>query len=431
MKFTNASGFAAGPTKNQLRPHQTRARSQTCARSPFQTSPRAARAALALLLLCACLAPAPAQGPQEPRPAGGGANLDAPTRRQVIEALLRELNSFYVFPEKAREMEKAVGERAARGEYDRITDAPEFARILTEHLQAVSRDKHLVVHFSAEPLPEGMGTRGGIARRAPDGGAAPAPSGAEVDPVRISRGAGEGATLRGLARDEKAGIERVERLEGNVGLIEFSVFERLMLVADKMTEAMNKVADTDALIIDLRENKGGGSGTIRLLLSYFFDKPVHVNDYYDRVEDHTQSIYTLAEVPGKRYGDKPVYILTSGRTFSAAEGLSFGLQDLKRATVIGERTAGGAHPTRPRRLTDHFAVAVPSSRYISAVTGTDWEGTGVKPDVEVPAEQALRAAHLAALKRIAAANPSRAPQLRPVIERLEGAGVRPGGGGKN
>ena len=325
--------------------------------------------------------------------------IDAATRTQVIEGALRSLREAYVYPEVATRMEQAIRERMAKKEYDEVTSAKALAQTLTEHLQAVSRDKHLRVRYSHEPLPEGT-----MADR----------------PVVVRGGTG-GANIRGLSDDPNAGLEKVERLEGNVGLLEFSRFERLPLAADKVSEAMNKLADTDALIIDLRRNGGGASGTIRLLMSYFFDKPVHINDYYNRVEDRTDSIHSLADVPGKRYGDKPIYILTSRRTFSAAESISYSLKNLKRATIIGETTGGGAHPITPRRLHEHFAVAVPASRYISPITKTNWEGVGVEPDVKVPAAHALKVAHLAVLKKLAAgkSDTKAAAQLKSLVEALQ------------
>ncbi|HEX8130757.1 MAG TPA: S41 family peptidase [Pyrinomonadaceae bacterium] len=350
--------------------------------------------------------------------------IDAAMRTQVIEGALKALREGYVYPEVATRMEQAIRERLAKKEYEGITSAKQLAQTLTEHLQAVSRDKHLRVRFSHEALPEGMGTgRPVVIRRAPgDGTTTPPAAGAGGDgSPRIIRGGRGGGDMRGLSSNPNAGIEKVERLEGNIGLLEISVFERLPLATDKVSEAMNKLADTDALIIDLRANGGGASGTIRYLMSYFFDKPVHINDYYNRMEDRTDSIYTLAEVPGKRYSDKPIYILTSGRTFSAAESISYSLKNLKRATIVGETTGGGAHPIVPRRLNDHFAVAVPASRYISPITKTNWEGTGVEPDLKVPAAHALKVAQLAALKRLAANKPDdkAAAQLKSLIEALQ------------
>jgi hypothetical protein len=325
--------------------------------------------------------------------------IDAATRAQVIESALQSLREGYVFPEVATRMEQAIRERAAKKEYEGITSAKTLARTLTEHLQAVSRDKHLRVNYSHEPIPEGTMTgRPVVVRRAPDG-----------------------SNVRGLSDEPNAGIEKVERLEGNIGLLEFSRFERLPLAADKVSEAMNKLADTDALIIDVRANGGGASETIRLLMSYFFDKPVHINDYYNRLEDRTDRIHSLAEVPGKRYGDKPVYILTSRRTFSAAESISYSLKNLKRATIVGETTGGGAHPITPRRLNEHFVVTVPTSRYISPITKTNWEGVGVEPDVKVPAAHALKVAQLAALKKISArqTDAKASAQLKGLIETLQ------------
>ena len=343
--------------------------------------------------------------------------IDAAMRTQVIEGALQTLREGYVYPEVATRMEQAIRERVAKKEYEGITSAKQLARTLTEHLQAVSHDKHLRVGYSHEALPEGMGTGRPVVIRRGEGDGTTPPAG--NDPVAIRRATG-GGNIR-LGDNPNAGIEKVERLEGNIGLLEFSRFERLPFAADKVSEAMNKLADTDALIIDLRGNGGGASGTIRYLMSYFFDKPVHINDYYDRVEDRTDSIHTLAEVPGKRYGDKPVYILTSRRTFSAAESISYSLKNLKRATIVGETTGGGAHPITPRRLNGHFSVAVPSSRYISPITKTNWEGTGVEPDIKVPAPHALKIAQLAALKKISAqkTGAKASAELKGLIEALQ------------
>jgi C-terminal processing protease CtpA/Prc len=105
-------------------------------------------------------------------------------------------------------------------------------------------------------------------------------------------------------------------------------------------------------------------------------------------------------VPGRRYTGKEVYVLTSKRTFSGAEEFTYNLKNLKRATIVGETTGGGAHPGGTRRVTDHFAVWVPSGRAINPITKTNWEGTGVTPDIAVPADQALATAHVAALKHL-------------------------------
>jgi len=141
---------------------------------------------------------------------------------------------------------------------------------------------------------------------------------------------------------------------------------------------------------------------VALISSYLFDNaPVHLNDLYFRTDNTTRQWWTLPYVPGKRYGaSKPVYVLTSNRTFSGAEEFTYNLKNLKRSTTIGETTGGGANPGGGRRITEHFGVFVPTGRAISPITKTNWEGTGVKPDIEAPAPKALKIAHLAAMKKV-------------------------------
>ena len=141
---------------------------------------------------------------------------------------------------------------------------------------------------------------------------------------------------------------------------------------------------------------------VALISSYLFGaEPVHLNDLYWREGDSTHQWWTLPYVPGKRYGDKrPVFLLTAKRTFSAAEEFTYNLKNLKRATIVGETTGGGAHPGGGRRVNAHFMVWVPSGRAINPYSKTNWEGTGVKPDIDVPADQALKVAHIEAMKKV-------------------------------
>jgi hypothetical protein len=328
----------------------------------------AALAALATLLLALSCAAQPQPGGQPDGP------LDAATRTQVIDAALKRLGESYVFPEVARAMEKSVRERAARGEYEQITSARQFADTLTEHLRAVSHDKHLGVRYSAAPLPE----------RAP----------------RAEPSAEEREAQRRELAWMNHGFEKVERLPGNIGYIEFRGFTDPEAGAETVAAAMNFVANTDALIIDLRRNGGGTPGMVALICSYLFGpEPVHLNDLYWREGDRTEQFWTRKDVAGRRYLNKDVYVLTSNRTFSGAEEFTYNLKNLKRATIVGETTGGGAHPGGGFRIHEHFGMFVPTGRAISPVTKTNWEGTGVEPDVKVPAEQALAVARLAALRK--------------------------------
>jgi hypothetical protein len=164
---------------------------------------------------------------------------------------------------------------------------------------------------------------------------------------------------------------------------------------------MNYLRNSDALIIDLRQNGGGSPSMIQLISSYLFRaEPIHLNSFYWRPGDRNTQTWTLPYVPGKRMPDTPVYVLTSKNTFSAAEEFSYNLRNLERATLIGETTGGGAHPGGTRIATDRYSIWVPSGRAINPITNDNWEGVGVKPHIEVPADQALAKAHTKALKQL-------------------------------
>ncbi|HZH31797.1 MAG TPA: S41 family peptidase [Pyrinomonadaceae bacterium] len=373
---------------------------------------------LLLPSLCFVVALASFNAAQQPAPPQADMTIDAATRTQVIEETLRNLREAYVSPEVATRMEQSIRERVSKKEYEGITSAKTLARTLTEHLQAVSRDKHLRVNYRAAALAEGDipgGVRRRVVPRAPDGGSGGSrPAGGAPVVRRGGGGAGEAAG--------NLGLEKVETLGGNVGLLDFSMFDSSPAANAKISEAMNRLSDTDALIIDLRRCRGGARNAITLLMSYLFDKSVHLSDAYDRISDSTDESWSHASVPGRRYAQKDVYILTSSFTFSAAEDVSYTLKNLKRATIVGETTGGGAHPVTGRRLNDHFFVMVPYARYVSPITKTNWEGVGVEPDIKTPAAHALKVAHLAVLKKIDATGrdaTKAAPQLKALIETLQ------------
>ena len=322
--------------------------------------------------------------------------IDASTRNQVIDTALKRLSESYVFPEVAKAMEISIRDRMAKGEYDQIASSRTFAETLTKDLQAISKDKHLRVRYSHEPLPE----------RQP-----------RAEPTAEQREQ-ERRDLSWM----NYGFEKVERLRGNTGYISFRGFMGPELGADAVASAMNFVANTDALIIDLRSNGGGDPEMVALICSYLFGpEPVHLNDLYWREGNRTQEFWTRKEVAGKRYLNKDVYVLTSKYTFSGAEEFTYNLKNLKRATIIGETTGGGAHPGAGFRINAHFNMFVPTGRAISPITKTNWEGTGVKPDVEVPADQALTVARLMALKKALPnlTNPGFKQGVEGEIERLE------------
>jgi hypothetical protein len=337
--------------------------------------------------LLGAIAAAPSGAQQAPK-------VDAAVRKQVIDGLLERLRAGYVFPETAAKMEAAIREREKRGEYDTVTEGEKLAQLLTDHMREVSRDKHLGVMYSPEPMPESKGDQ----------------------PSEEER-----AGMRRMALRLNCGFEKVERLQGNIGYLELRGFVPADLGAETAAAAMTFLANTDALIIDLRRNGGGEPDMVALMCSYLLEKRTHLNDLYFRPQNTTEQYWSLPHVAGKRYLNKDVYLLTSKETFSAAEEFAYNLKNLKRATIVGETTGGGAHPGDMQRLSPHFAVFVPNGRAINPITKTNWEGTGVAPDLKVAADRALTTAHLAALKKLqpGVKEPGLAAQLQRLIERLE------------
>jgi retinol-binding protein 3 len=300
-------------------------------------------------------------------------NIDAAERNRVIDGAIAQLNESYVFPDTAKKMEVALRAHQKRGDYDAITNGNTFATKLTDDLQDVSHDKHLRVNYSPVKMPD----------RPAD--AAPSPE--------------EVAEYHKQMERMNCGFDKVEHLSGNVGYVKFDFFADPDVCGPTAVAAMNFLANVDAIIFDLRENHGGDPKMVAFISSYLFDKPTHLNDLWTRKDNSTQQFWTLPYVPGKRLESKPVYVLTSKETFSGGEEFCYNLKNLKRATLIGETTGGGAHPVSGHRIDDHFMIGVPFARAINPISKTNWEGTGVEPDVKVAAADALTTAEKLAAEK--------------------------------
>jgi hypothetical protein len=296
--------------------------------------------------------------------------IDAPTRARAIAGAAALLDTFYVFPDVARRMGDSLRARLARKEYDKYTNGVTFAMRLDDDLAEIAHDKHLHVNYSARALPPEQAR--------PAGASPPAPSPEDQ------------AREREFLDRINCGFVRVEQLPGNVGYIKFNMFADTDMCAATASAAMTFVAGTRGLIIDLRENGGGSPGMVAYVTSYLFDRRTHLNDLWTRRTGETKEFWTRDSVSGRRFGGtKPIYVLTSARTFSGAEEFTYNLKNLKRATIVGETTGGGAHPVAGHRIDDHFMIGVPFARAINPITHTNWEGVGVKPDILVPANDAL------------------------------------------
>jgi len=283
-----------------------------------------------------------------------GAPLDQATVAKVIGSIAVELREAYVFPDKGAQAADALEKALAKSAYAGADDPAQLALQLTEQLRAITGDSHLRV-IAGSPFAN-----------------QPAPS-----------------------APPEAGFE-VMRLDGDIGYIRLARFvapDAFNLAAD---EVMRGLSDTSALVIDMRDNGGGHPASVAYLVSFFLDpaRPVHINDLIWRNRGtatfRTESFWS-SPTPVS-YLDRPVYVLVGPKTYSAGEEFAYDLQALGRATVVGERTRGGANPGGLNELgADLFAV-VPTGRAENPITRGNWEGVGVRPDVQASADEAREAA---------------------------------------
>jgi len=301
--------------------------------------------------------------------------IDTTTHIDLVRSLSDKLKACYVFPDTAEEICARLQKHLDDGEYADITEGEFLALALTMHMQDVSHDEHLWVRWHPEPLPD--------------------------DDRPLRQNPEWMADRQQEARLDNYGLHKVERLPGNVGYLGIHYFHRPAWGGDTIVAALNFLANVNALIIDLRKCTGGYPGMIALISTYLFgEEPVHLDSIYWREEGVTQQYWTLPYVPGKRLGEQPVYVLISKATFSAGEGFAYDLKTRQRATLVGEKTDGGAHPGASYRLHSHFELFIPVGRAINPVSGANWEGIGVTPDVLVPQEQAFKVAYNMALQSV-------------------------------
>ncbi|HEU4619485.1 MAG TPA: S41 family peptidase, partial [Gammaproteobacteria bacterium] len=281
--------------------------------------------------------------------------LDAAARRAAVESAATAFRSRYVSPEIGERAAAAIEAALAKGEYDALTERQAFAEKLTADLRAVTADQHVQV-FGAGP-----------------------PAGAPPAPPPRSEG----------------GVTRADRLPGNIGYIEIVALGPPALFNSAVDRSMAALKDTTALIVDARGAQGGLLPSVAYFVSYFVsgEKPVHISDTIARTPD-TQTFRTseLWSVSTPFSYDNPVYVLTSGRTLSAGEAFAYDLQAMKRATLVGETTSGAANAAGMALLGPGLSMMLSGARLQNAVTGTNWEGVGVKPDVAAPSADALEVA---------------------------------------
>ena len=304
--------------------------------------------------------------------------LSADERQKMVVEIGNIVESSYAVPEVGSRMAVRLRQRLKAGAYNGLS-LSELAERVDRDLRSIANDQHMMLMYSPEKLAPDLGQNATITNPSAD------PSEAQY---------------------RNDGIIKVERLAGNVGYVEIERFFPPDQALDTIAAAMSTINSTDALIVDVRSNIGGHPGTVAFFCSYFFERRIHLNDIYDRRANRTTTFWTDPNVPGKRYLEKPVFVLVSGESFSAAEEFAYNMKVLGRAKLIGATTAGAANPAIPLRLSDHLVFYIPIGRAVNPVTRTNWEGVGVEPDVEVDPTEALRRAHAMALETLIAKAPN-------------------------
>lgn len=287
--------------------------------------------------------------------------LDEAARTKIIESAAGILEKFHIDVKNGRWLAAELRKRLAAGEYRDIPYGDWLAKKVTADLRDTVHDDHLQLRFNYW-----LTTAESTAKQS------------------------EEEARQAVAAN--CFFDKIERLPNNIGYLKFNVFASPEACAAKASEVMSSLADSDALIFDLRDNRGGRGGMGEWLASYLFAKKTHLSDAFRRADDVTTESWTTPDVPGRKFLGKPVYVLISRKTFSAGEGFSFVLQAQKRATLVGEATVGGSGTIEFKPIDGHFTMVVPTGRVTSPATRTDFVGTGVVPDIKVPADEALEVA---------------------------------------
>jgi hypothetical protein len=293
---------------------------------------------------------------------------DAAERQRVIDAVIENLKAHYVDPDVAQKMADALLAHEKDGDDAAVTNGGAFANLLTQQIRDVSHDRHLELAYSRDPLPASRFDAQGR------------PLGPTPD---------DHAHYRKTMEQENCTFEKTEILPHNIGYLKLNSFPDPSVCRPTAVTAMASLNHVDAIIFDLRDNRGGEPEMVALMAAYLFDRPEY---WYNPRENTTPRSWTQSPVPGNRLADKPVYVLTSTKTFSGAEQFSYDLKMLKRAILVGETTGGAAHSGVFYRVDDHFGIGIPETKPINPFSKTDWAETGVEPDVKVKAADALETA---------------------------------------
>jgi len=284
--------------------------------------------------------------------------MDPAERKHILAGTIANLKEHYIDRGAAQRMADALAMHEKHGDYNAVTDRAAFAALLTQQMREINPDRHLTLDYFQDPLPSQP-----VAQT----------------PQVVTQ-------YREAMKRQNCAFEKIELLPRNIGYLKLNSFPDPEVCRVAAMAAMTYVNHADAIIFDLRDNGGGNPEMVQFIGAYLFDHPEY---WYNPRENTTEQSWTRSPVPGNNLADKPVFVLTSARTFSGAEQFCYDLKMLKRATIVGETTGGAAHSGVWHRIDAHFGMGIPEAKAINPYSSTDWAEIGVEPDVKVEAANAL------------------------------------------
>ena len=295
-------------------------------------------------------------------------------KKIVLKLISEKLLASYINLDLAKEMSAMIISNSKK--YKSISNQKEFSTVITKDLQKVSKDLHLKVNFEPKRIAQSK----------------------RIMPANIKLKRDKMMAMK--MAEINFGFTETKVLNGNIGYLNLRMFADMKYAKETATAAMNFLKNTNAIIIDLRNNGGGVPNMMQLLSSYFTGKkPVLLSNFYERKTNNKTQLFTLESIDGKRRTNTPLYILTSKKTFSAAEAFTYTLKHLNKAIVVGETTRGGANRTKRVNLNNNFTISIPYIEATHPVTKTNWEGKGVKPTIKSTKKDAFIIAYIDALDK--------------------------------
>ncbi len=301
-------------------------------------------------------------------------NLTDLERKTTIDTVCYLLQKYYVSPEKALKISEALKTNLQNGIYDKLLNPYIFADEINKNMLTISKDNHLVLNYIRNNSKENLKL----------------PTSAYLQNYELE------------LKQKNYGFKELKILEGNIGYMRIDDFVSPKYSGETAVTALNFLSNSHAIVFDMRYNTGGDVGLIQLIMSQFYsaDTTIHLNNFYYKATNSTTQMWTVPNIKGNKMPKMPIYVLTSNKTFSSAEAFAYNLQALKRGIVIGEKTGGGANAGNIEPISNIFTLFLPNEITTNPITKSNWETTGVIPDIVVASQNALEKAQLVALENL-------------------------------